>query len=424
MKVKKTFFIVFLFIFPWIFSTTLTISAPTEIYNQSFPKLFTNNGVSNYNVTQSVKYQVEIDFTLTHNSGLGEYWFKFSRLNDRQPNSLLTQYCPPYQESELLYSNIVGSLSPPYLLKDEFNNTYDLFNSTLNQGQSVSLSQRYNVTLNAVSFKNVDYSDIEEYDVYDEIFDLYCNNSETYYERDDSSLITLSNTIVGSSVNPIEKAEKICDWVSSDLTYDGTLPAEEMGALWASINHRGDCSEFSSLMVTLLRIQDIPARKVTGYCISANPTTKPYEGQVWNFIASSSSGSNFLGHAWVEYYVPNIGWIACDPTWHSGGYDYFNRIDFLRFNLNIGQWFSIPMFVDKVSEFPHPSIVFWEGASFDYIYQFEVTVLDSEFTPIDQFPIMMITLIIIGAIIIALVAIILPMTIKRKRKKEVTYYEY
>ncbi|MCK4688425.1 MAG: transglutaminase domain-containing protein [Candidatus Lokiarchaeota archaeon] len=421
MKVKKTFFIVFLFIFPWISSAILTISAPTEFFNHPSSILSTSSGVSNFNISGSVTYQVEIDFTLTVTSGTGSYWFKFSRLNDRQPNSLLTQYCPPYQESELLYSNIVGSDSTPYLMQDKFNNTYDLFNSTLNQGQSVSLSQRYNVTLNAVSFKNVNYSDIGPYDVYDEMFDLYCNNSETYYERDNAALISESNSIVNPTDNPIEKAEKICNWVSSNLIYDGTLPAEEMGALWAHTNGRGDCSEFSSLMVTLLRIQDIPARKVTGYCISANPTTKPYEGQVWNFIASSSSGSNFLGHAWVEYYVPDIGWIACDPTWHSGGFDYFNRIDYLRFNLNIGQWFSIPMLSD-VSEFPNPCIVY-NNPSFDFVYQFKVTATESSLSPSDQFP-MLIVIVVMAAIVIALVAIILPMTIKRKRKKEVTYYEY
>ena len=423
MKVKKTFFIVFLFIFPWIFSTTLTISAPTEIFNHPFPRLFTNSGVSNFNIGGSVTYQVEIDFTLTHDSATARnYWFQFSRINDRQPNSLLTQYCPPYQESAILSSNIVGSNSPPYLMRDKFNNTYDLFNNTLNQGQSVSLSQRYNVTLNAVSFENVNYSDIGPYDVYDEIFDLYCNNSETYYERDNAALIAESNSIVDLSDNPIEKAEKICNWVSSYLSFDGTLPAQEMGALWAYTYGRGDCSEYSSLMITLLRIQDIPARKVTGYCISANPTTKPYEGQVWNFIASSSSGSNFLGHAWVEYYVPDIGWIACDPTWHSGGFDYFNRIDYLRFNLNIGQWFPIPILGNQ-SEFPNPCIVYETPTNFDFVYQFKVTATETSLSPSDQFP-MLIVIVVMAAIVIALVAIILPMTIKRKRKKEVTYYEY
>jgi transglutaminase-like putative cysteine protease len=416
MKVKKIFFIVIFFIFPWIFSTTITISAPTGFLSHPYPKLFTSNGVSNYDIDGNVTYQVEIDFTLTVTASAGNYWFQFSRLNDRQPNSLLTQYCPPYQESELLYSNIVGADSTPYVMRDEFNNTYDLFNSTLSTGQSVSLSQRYNVTLNAVSFKNVNYSDIGSYDVYDEMFDLYCNNSELYYERDDASLIAQSNSIVLPSDNPIEKAQKICNWVSSYLTYT-SMPAQEIGALQAYITGQGDCSEYSSLMVTLLRIQGIPARKVTGFCISANPNTKPTEGQVWNFVASNS-GSNFLGHAWIEYYVPNIGWIACDPTWHSGGYDYFNRIDYLRFNLNIGQWFSIPMLPDE-SEFPHPCIVF-NNPNFDFVYQFRVTATESSLSPSTQFPLVIIT-VVIAAAVIAIVAIVLIMTMKGKRKKEVVY---
>ncbi len=426
MKVNKTIFLICLFIFPSMLSTVSMMSLSTDNLNMYPMALNMSNGVSKYNITQNVKYQVDINFTLTSNAlGLKDFWFKFSRLNDRQPNSSLTPYCPPYQESNLLFSKITGYNTFPYVLRDKFNNTYDLFNSTLNYHESVILSQKYNITLNEIKFQDIDDSDIGLYNMSDEIFDLYCKN-ETYYEGYDSTLIAASNSIVYDTDNPVEKAEKICNWVSNYLTYDGSLLNEEKGALWAYNNHRGDCSEYSSLMITLLRIQNIPARKVTGFCISANPSTEPYPGKVWTFKAYRTGGnsySNFLGHAWVEYYVPNIGWIACDPTWHSGGYDYFNRIDFLRFNLNIGQWFSIPMFLDKESEFPHPCIVFYEGSSFDYIYQFKVTVLDSEFTQINQFPVIII-IVVMAAIVIALVAIVLTMTIKKKRKKEVIYYEY
>jgi transglutaminase-like putative cysteine protease len=44
-------------------------------------------------------------------------------------------------------------------------------------------------------------------------------------------------------------------------------------------------------MVTLLRIQGIPARKVTGFLISADANLQPTVGQVFNFQASSSGTS-------------------------------------------------------------------------------------------------------------------------------------
>jgi len=88
---------------------------------------------------------------------------------------------------------------------------------------------------------------------------------------------------VSPSDNPVEKAEKICNWVSSNIVYNGLLDKQEKGALWAYTNLQGDCSEFSSLMVTLLRIQGIPARKISGFVISNYPPTRPAVGNTWNF---------------------------------------------------------------------------------------------------------------------------------------------
>lgn len=427
MKSRKSFFLLWLFIFPNLFSTIILVTSFSKPFHTSSLPFFSAGGVSNYNVTQSVKYQVDINFTLTHNSlSSGDYWFKFSRLNDRQPNNTLTQYCPPYQESKILFSQITA---PSYVLKDKFNNTYDLFNTTLNYHNSISVDQKYNITLNEVSFKNINMSEIGIYNMSDEVFDLYCNNSETYYERDNPTLIAVSNSIVNPSDNPVEKAEKVCDWVANYLTYDNFMPAQEQGALWAYNNQRGDCSEYSSLMITLLRIQNIPARKVTGFCISANPKTKPYVGQEWTFNSYLTGGylySNFLGHAWVEYYVENIGWIACDPTWHSSGFDYFNRIDYLRFNLNIGQWFSIPLLSDQ-SEFPHPCIVYELASDFDYDYQFKVKALEVTLAPGDgtlsnDFLILLLVITLSAILVITLVAILI--ITKKRRKKEVIFHEY
>ncbi len=55
--------------------------------------------------------------------------------------------------------------------------------------------------------------------------------------------------------------------------------------------------------------------------------------------AKTSSNNEILGHAWVEYYISGLGWIASDPTWGNG---YFSNIDFLRFSLNNGAWFFLP----------------------------------------------------------------------------------
>ena len=398
----------------FFYSFNLTV-AQNNLGPNSSIRSSSNLGVSHYQVSQSVTYQVELNYTLTHtNMSLGYYYFKVARLNDREPNSTITQYCPPYQQSQLLYNSITGWDKIIYGSLDQFNNTYDLFNATLSFSNNITLSQKYIITLNEVSFDNIQSSDIGVYNTSDAMFDLYCNKNEKYYERDDPDLINASNSIVNPTDNPLEKARKIANWVADYLTYDGNLPAQEMGASWAYDNKRGDCSEYSTLMITLLRIQGIPARKVTGYLLSSNSGLKPDVGQVFNFHANSLGIMNILSHAWVEYYIPNIGWIAAEPQ----NPNYYKKIDFLRFNLNIGAWFYMPDYGD-VSEFPViPSPVFSEGSTYTFDYTMKITILDTNYITFDFITL----LIVIG--IVAAVVVVITLIIRSGKKKRATEISY
>lgn len=415
LKMKKKFTFVFLYflIFPSINSIGISLLTPTNTII-TYPNLsLSGEGVSNYNISESVTYEVVINFTLTHKLGVGNYSFKFARLNNRMPNSSLTPYCPPYQESELNYSRITGNNSLIIFgHHDKFNNTYDSFNALLSVDASITYDMKYYTKLNSIYFQGIDDADIGVYDISDEIFDLYCNNSEDYYERNETSLILQSDNIVSPSDNPVEKAEKIRTWVSNYLVYNGSLPNQEKGALWAYNNQQGDCSEYSSLMVTLLRIQGIPARKVTGFLVSNDPAIRPTAGNSWNFYTSHLA-STMLGHAWIEYYVEGIGWIACDALWN-----YFNTIDFLRFNLNVGANFFFPP-SGTVSEFGNPIIGYIGGDSYESNYNVKITVLESNLAPLSTFPIFVIIFIVAGVSVVVIAVILL---LRRGSKKEAMYY--
>ncbi|MHA1932357.1 MAG: transglutaminase-like domain-containing protein [Promethearchaeota archaeon] len=422
-RIKLTFFLFCVIFLPSFDFPSALVSSNS---NNNHPLIASPNyGVSNYDITQSVKYQVEINFSLTHKSGIGSYIFQFARLDDRVPNSTFTKHTPPYQESILIHNELEGCKPNDIRMGhyDKFNNTYDSFNATLLPISSilsktipkVSLNQKYTIKLNAIKFQDIEDSEIETYDLSDEIFELYCNNPEQYYERDEPALISLSNNIVNPNDNPIEKAEKIFNWVSDNLDYKGNLPPQEKGALWAYNNLGGDCSEYSSLMVTLLRIQNIPARKVTGFLLSNDPTIRPKTGDTWTFHASEST-SNIIGHAWVEYYIPNIGWIACDATWNSGS-NYFNRIDFLRFNLNVGANFFFPP-ANTVSEYLNPLFSHSLGVSYEYDYTIKITAIESNFSDLEQFP--QTALVIIITAIFGVVLATIVFTKKNHKKKSIT----
>ncbi len=66
---------------------------------------------------------------------------------------------------------------------------------------------------------------------------------------------------------------------------------------------KGHCEYFASALVIMLRTLDIPARVVTGFLAhNQNPLTDYYEVRALD------------GHAWVEAYVDDIGWMVLEPT--------------------------------------------------------------------------------------------------------------
>jgi transglutaminase-like putative cysteine protease len=370
------------------------------------------NGVSKYSVGHNVTYEVIINYTLESNNNRN-YWLKWSRIDTRYINNSYSPYCPPYQKSKLLYNSITSEdpdLDIDWNHIDKFNNTFDNISLSLTTGQKVYVNQKYIVNLNEISFSGITDPDIGAYNPSDEIHSLY-NVTEQYYECNDTELIALSNYLVDPGDNEIEKAQKIINWISSEIDYE--VQTVEMGADWANTTGKGDCSEYSDLMITLLRIQGIPARKMQGDVITNNPAAQPVVGTTWTYTSSGdeiASTSSFLGHAWVEYYVPNIGWIACDPTWH-GSYNYFNRIDNFHLVYNNGAWFDMPQGL-TANELGPPGLVYQSGADFEFIYDMTITVIASDFIPFDWTFIITIA-ILVG--VVALVALIIYVIIKKTR---------
>ncbi len=431
MNKKKTILFSLFLAFPIIIPQILLISTLDNNLFKENISLLADDGVSKYSTPQSVTYEMEINFTLTHKYGPPQgYAFNVARYETRKPNSILMPYTPPYQEVEVLYNSTSSNFdSYAWNVRDKFNNTYDGFNITsLGIDNSVTIDTKYEFKLNEVSFGDISDSDIGDYNMSDIIFDLYCNNSELYYNISDPDLINAANNDcdINGGDNPIEKAEKIYNFVCEYLTYEiDESDPKEKGASWAYDNEKGDCSEYSTLMITLLRIHKIPARKIVGIVMSQNATLRPFIGDDWEFKAEYRGGggggitgsSSFLGHAWIEYYVPDIGWIACDPTWgEDGTFDYFNRIDYLHLATNIGAWYGNTIFLDE-SEYPFlPNPAAGDLTAYDYDVTAKITVIDTDLVPLEEDIPWLLIILVIGILIGIVVVIVI--VIKKARSRD------
>ncbi len=135
--------------------------------------------------------------------------------------------------------------------------------------------------------------------------------------------------------------EEIYNYVTTNLEYktvDSLDDFERKGAAATIANPTiAACQEFSDLFVTLARINQIPARVITGYAYTQNSSLRPL------------SLDNDILHAWPEYWNESEQvWQPTDPTWGNttNGVDYFNQFDLNHIVLAINS---------KSSSLPYPA---------------------------------------------------------------------
>ncbi|MCR9096230.1 MAG: transglutaminase family protein [bacterium] len=83
------------------------------------------------------------------------------------------------------------------------------------------------------------------------------------------------------------------EYVSGSTTH-ATTPFEVYES------RRGVCQDFANLMICLARLLQVPARYRMGYVHTGA-----------DYVNTAQSDAS---HAWVETYVPQVGWQGLDPT--------------------------------------------------------------------------------------------------------------
>ena len=142
-------------------------------------------------------------------------------------------------------------------------------------------------------------------------------------------LVPLQGTIAELSAeqtrglrDPLAKARAIYNYVVATLRYDKSGTGWGHGdAIWACTAKRGNCTDFHSLLIGMMRAAGIPARFEIGFPLPEDQ----HDGTVPGY------------HCWAEFYVEPYGWIPVDASeaWkHQDKKDYFfgahddNRVQF------------------------------------------------------------------------------------------------
>jgi transglutaminase-like putative cysteine protease len=125
---------------------------------------------------------------------------------------------------------------------------------------------------------------------------------------------------------PLAKARAIYDYVLATMRYDKSGTGWGNGdAVWACTAKRGNCTDFHSLFIGMMRAAGIPARFEIGFSVPADQHAGAIPGY----------------HCWAEFYVEPYGWIPVDASeaWkHPEKKNYFfGAHDDNRLQLSLGR---------------------------------------------------------------------------------------
>jgi transglutaminase-like putative cysteine protease len=82
-------------------------------------------------------------------------------------------------------------------------------------------------------------------------------------------------------------------------------------------SRKGVCQDFAHIMIALVRQLGIPCRYVSGYLFQPRPEPGP---------ASLEASIDGATHAWVETWLPSLGWVGFDPTHNATAGEHHIRV--------------------------------------------------------------------------------------------------
>jgi transglutaminase-like putative cysteine protease len=142
----------------------------------------------------------------------------------------------------------------------------------------------------------------------------------------DGKIKQLAIEVTGHENSTVAKAKAAYDYLFTNMRYDKTGSGWGRGdAVWACDAKRGNCTDFHSPFIGMLRADGIPARFDIGFPVPENKD----KGDIAGY------------HCWAEFYSHKTGWIPVDisEAWKAKEkQDYFfGSVDANRVQLSTGR---------------------------------------------------------------------------------------
>lgn len=107
---------------------------------------------------------------------------------------------------------------------------------------------------------------------------------------------------IGRDVDPLSCLRRLTTQMFEAFDYEPQRTHVDSPIDDALKSRAGVCQDFAHIMIAICRTLGIPARYVSGY-VAPRPTAALHD--------RSAPGAT---HAWLEAWLPDLGWIGLDPT--------------------------------------------------------------------------------------------------------------
>jgi transglutaminase-like putative cysteine protease len=124
-------------------------------------------------------------------------------------------------------------------------------------------------------------------------------------QKDDPEIAELAASLTASARTEYEAVNSILNFIADNIKYTYNPPKYD--AKYTLNTKSGNCQNFAHLSIAMLRSVGIPARIVGGISLK-DPWKVPVD-KTSSLVQSMGQG----GHAWMEIFFPDLGWLSYDP---------------------------------------------------------------------------------------------------------------